>query len=116
MVCDGKPSLESLQIEFFISYYGLNEPTHILSHSLSCTDNTFMSQPNLVTHSGVHSSLHTNFHHEIAFAKFDHRIEYRSPYERLVWNYSQADTILIQCAINECNWENEFSDIDMIKS
>ena len=49
------------------------------------------------------------------FAKFDLLIKYSSPYERLVWNYKQADTLFIQRTVNEFDWENAFSNIDINK-
>ena len=38
---------------------------------------------NLVTHSGVHSSLDKNRHHQMTFVKFDLHIEYPPSYGRL---------------------------------
>ena len=73
---NGKWSHESLQIESLTSYHGLNEPTDILSNSSSCIDFIFTSQPNLITNSGFHSSLHKYCHHQITFAKFDLLIKY----------------------------------------
>ena len=37
-------------------------------------DLIFTSQPNLVTESVVHFSLHRNFHHQIIYAKFNVKI------------------------------------------
>ena len=54
----------------------INGPTHILEHASSCIDLTFTSQPNIVLDSGVHSSLHPNFHHQIVFAKFNLKVYY----------------------------------------
>ena len=57
------------------SQYGLkqimNQPTHILNNSSSCIDLLLTSQPNLVMESGVHSSLHSNCHHQIMYARFN---------------------------------------------
>ena len=41
----------------------IQEPTHILNSSSSCIDLIFISQPNLVMESGIHSPLHSNCHH-----------------------------------------------------
>ena len=38
------------------------EPIHILDSISSCIDLIFTSQPNLITESGVHPSLHPNCH------------------------------------------------------
>ena len=58
----------------------INEPTHILESSSSCIDLIFTSQPNLVTESGVHLSLHPNSYHQIIFAKFHAEIHDPTPY------------------------------------
>ena len=43
----------------------IQESTHLLDCSSSCIDLIFTSQNNLITNSGVHSSLHSNCHHQI---------------------------------------------------
>ena len=74
---------EGKAIENISSQFGLhqmiNEPTHILESSSLCNHLIFTSQPNLVTESGVHPSLHPNSHHQIIFAKFNLEIHYPPP-------------------------------------
>ena len=98
-------SLEGPKIDTIANSYGLNqliqEPTHILNSSSSCIDLIFTSQPNLVMESGIHSSLHSNCHHQIVFAKFNLSIFYPPPYERTVWYYERANTELIRRAIDQ---------------
>ena len=57
-------STEGTEIEILTSHYGLSqlikEPTFIINNSKSCIDLIFTSQPNLVTESGILSSLHPN--------------------------------------------------------
>ena len=78
---DGDP-IENLIFQFGL-HQVIKELTHILdTSSSSCTDLIFMSQPNLIIESGVHSSLHSNCHHQIIFAKFNLEIVYPPPY---VW-------------------------------
>ena len=60
----------------------------------------------LVAQSRARSSLPKNSHRQIVFEKFYLRIEYPPPYERLVWNYKQANTLFIQRAISKFNWKN----------
>ena len=52
---------EGSKIDILTSTFGfhqiINEATHILNNSSSCIDLIFTSQPNLVTESGVHSSV-----------------------------------------------------------
>ena len=57
------------KIDILTSTFGfhqsIHEATHILNKYSSCIDLIFTSQPNLVTESGVNSSLHANCHHQI---------------------------------------------------
>ena len=68
-----------------------------------------------MTHSSLHSSFHKNWYCQIIFVKFHLHIKYSPPYKRLVWNYKQAVTLFIQRAVNEFDWENAFSNIDINK-
>ena len=111
-------SLEGSEIDTIASSYGLNqliqEPTHILNSSSSCIDLIFTSQPNLVMESGIHSSLHSNCHHQIVFAKFNLSIFYPPPYERTVWYCERANTELIRRAIDQFDWLRALSLMSMV--
>ena len=50
-------------------------------------------------HSGVHPALHPNYHHQIAFRKFNLIIFYPPPSKRLIWYYQQANKDLIKQVI-----------------
>ena len=84
-------SYEGSILHGLMAQYGLtqiiHEPTHILKSSVSFIDLVFTSQENLVTNSGVHSSLHPNCHHQVVFSNFNLKIYYPPPYERLIWKY-----------------------------
>ena len=112
-----KTSHEGLQIDSLTSYYGLHqlitEPTHLLNNSSTCIDLIFTSQPNLITNSGVYSSLHPNCHHQIIFATLNLEIYYPPPYERQVWNYEKANSELIQRAMKNFNWDVLFTSMDI---
>ena len=99
---------KGIQIEALTCSYGLSQlissPTHILQNSSSCIDLIFTNQSNLVIDSGVHPSLHANCHHQITYSKLNLKIEYPPPYERLVWNYRNANSK----AIKGFNWRNHF--------
>ena len=100
-----------------MSSYGLNqliqEQAHILNLSSFCIDLIFTSQPNLVMESGIHSSLHSNYHHQIVFAKFNLFIFYPPPYERTVWYYERANTELIRRAIDQFDWLRVLSNVNV---
>ena len=83
-----------IQVDAITSSYGLSqlvcEPTHILPNLSSCIDLIFINQNKFTRNSGVHASLHPNFHHPIVYAKLNLKTEYSPPpplYERLVWDY-----------------------------
>ena len=73
--------------------------TYMIVHTL-CVDLVFTSQDNLVTNSGVHSSLHSNCHHQIIFSKFNLNISYPPPYERVVSENNKANYDLITKTID----------------
>ena len=104
---DGDP-IENLIFQFGL-HQVIKELTHILdTSSSSCTDLIFMSQPNLIIESGIHSSLHSNCHHQIIFAKSNLEVVYPPPYVREVWHHKDANTEVIRRAINEFNWQRAF--------
>ena len=97
--CQDKNRFEGDAIENKISQFALHqvikEPTHILDTSSSCIDPIFTPQPNLMTESGVHSSLHSNCHHQKIFAKFNLEVVYLPCYVREVWYYKDVNTELL---------------------
>ena len=99
---------EGTQINSLTTSYGLSQiisdPTHILPNSSSCIDLIFTNQPNLVTVSGVHPSLHPKCHHQIVFAKPNLKVDYPPLYERLIWDYKDADIPSINRAIDIFDW------------
>ena len=110
-------SLEGSRIDTIANSYGLNQliqgPTHILNSSSSCIDLIFTSQPNLVMEPGIHSSLHSNCHHQIVFAKFNLSIFYPPPYERAVWYYERTNIELIRRAIDQFDWVRALSNVNV---
>ena len=86
-----KTSHEGNEIENVTAQFGLQqiikETTHISNTSSSCIGLIFISQPILITDSGIHSSLHSNCHHQIAFGKFNLHIVYPPSYLREIWHY-----------------------------
>ena len=81
-------SFEGSQIEFLASQFAMsqviNEPTNILDNSKSCIDLMCTSQPNLITDSGVHPSLYSNYHHQIIYPELDLKVFDPRPYEKTV--------------------------------
>ena len=111
-----KAATEGSKIVNSTFQYGLkqiiNRPAHVPNNSSSCIDLLFTSQPNLVMESGVHSSLHSNCHHQIMqdiYARFNLKIYYPLPCEREIWHYKKANIGLIQQVIREFNWERAFN-------
>ena len=54
----------------------IDEPTRIKTNSTSCIDLIFTDKPGLSVDSGVHSSLHPNYHHQIIYFTFNLNICY----------------------------------------
>ena len=60
--------------------------------------------------SGIHSSLHSNCHHQIIYARFHLKIYYPLPfYERDIWHYKKVNIDLIQKHFVEISNSNENS-------
>ena len=60
--------------------------------------------------SGVHSSLHSNCHHQTIFSKFNLKIHYPPPYDRVVWEYDKASKDLITKVIDAFDWDKKLSE------
>ena len=75
---DMQLKMENVTAQFDLQQV-IKEPKHVSNTSSSCIDLIFTSQPNLITDSGVHSSLHPNCHHQIVFAKLNLYIAYLPP-------------------------------------
>ena len=86
----------------------ITEPAHIKANSTSCIDLIFTDEASLSVDSGVHSSLHPNYHHQIIYSTFNVNICYPPPYQRLVWDYKKADPNSIRKALDLVNWERPF--------
>ena len=99
--CKGdKTTASGTKLEIMGSHYGLtqiiNEPAHI-EYASSCIDLILTSiflHPNMVLDNGVHSSLHSNSHHQIVYAKFNLKFYYPPSYERHVSHYKDMQILL----------------------
>ena len=104
--------LEGNEIKNVTAQLGLQqiikEPTQIWNTSSSCVDIIFTSQLNLITDSGVHSSLHSSCHNQIVFEKFNLHIVYSPPYLRGIWHYRETNTRLIRRAIKDLIGKEHF--------
>ena len=109
---DDRPTQEGCKIDNVGSQFLLSQIikglTHISQSFSSCIDLIFTNQPNLVTDSGVHPSLHSNYHHQIVYAKFDLKIIYPPPCERHIWHYNQSKPELIRKALEIFTWQRAF--------
>ena len=66
----------------------------------------------MIMDSGIHSSLHSNCHHQIIYAKSNLKVFYPPPYERTVWHFFQANSDHIKKAINLFDWEFLLNNLD----
>ena len=114
---DDIDTIEGMRLESITSYCGLyqviNEPTHILPSSAYCIDIIFTNQPNLVINSGVHPSLHQNYHHRIISAQINLKVYYPPPYKWLIWDYKKANIDAMNLTLKSFNRENTFNGKDI---
>ena len=98
---------EGSQVNAITSSYGLSqlirEHTHILPNLSLCIDLIFINETNVIIDSGVHASECPNCHHQIVYAKLNLKIEYPPLYERLVWDYKNTNTQLLNRTIETLN-------------
>ena len=91
----------------------MSDLTQILPNCSTCIDLIFTDQPNAVADSGVHSSLHINWHHQITYCKLNLIIEYPLPSQRLAWDYKKANLNPIKQALYQMNWSIILSNKDV---
>ena len=82
----------------------ISEPTRILKNSSSYIDLIVTDQPNLITDSGTHPSLHPNCHHNITFCEINLKITYPPPYRTLALDIKIANISSIRKAIKIVDW------------
>ena len=58
----------------------------------------FTNQRNIVTESGVHAYLYSNYYHKAVFAKLNLKTEHPPISECLIWNYKNANINIISHA------------------
>ena len=104
LYCHDKSSLEGDTVDNITKIYRLHqiirELTHTLDNTSSCINLTFTCQPDLITESDVHASLHPNCYHQIVYVKFKFQIYFPPSDLREVWHYKDANTELIKRAIS----------------
>ena len=72
---------------------------------------TITDQPNLFIESGVHPSLDSHCQHQIIYGKLNISSPTPPPYERVIWDYSKAETSKIRDIINSIDWNMLFYDL-----
>ena len=63
--------------------------------------------------SRIHSSSHSNCHHQIIFAKLNLSIFYALRYERTAWPYERANVELIRIVIDQFDWLKNLSNVNV---
>ena len=97
-------------IEINNLYQLINEPINIRGESMSCIDLIITDQPNIFIESGVHPSLDSHCQHQLIFGKLNISSPTPPPYERVIWDYSKAETGKIRDIINSLDWNLLFFD------
>ena len=100
-------TIEGTKIDSVTTSYGFSQnisnPSNILPNSYSCIDLIFINQPNVVTESRVHPSLHQNSHNQIVFARRNLKIQCPLLYEHLTWDYKNVNEQLINHTVKRFN-------------
>ena len=86
----------------------ISGPIHIISQSSSSIDIIFTNQPHLVTDFVIHASLHPNCHHQITYCKLILKITYPLPYDCLVWDYKNENSVCIKKTLQTVNCDDLF--------
>ena len=63
--------------------------------------------------SDVHPSVHSNYRHQIVFAKFNFKMCYPPLFECEICHYENANAVLIRRSFNQFTWDNRFSNLDV---
>ena len=65
----------------------------------------FFTGSSLVISSEAHFFPHVNCHHQISYSKWNFKIKYPPPFQRLVWNVKKADITSISFYFQQHNNE-----------
>jgi len=106
---DGDSNNEGTHLNILFSELGLTqmikEPTHLREHcNPTCIDLIVCDEPDLVTESGVRSSLDPSCKHQITYCIFRIKNAKNMPYVRKIWKYDRANKELIVRTIAEFPW------------
>ena len=107
---NGDSNNEGTQLNLLFSELELtqliSEPTHFRENCQpSYIDLIICDQPNLVSDSGVRSSLDQTCKHQITYCKLSNKSPRIPASKRLVWHYDKANSDLINRAISDFQWD-----------
>ena len=63
--------------------------------------------------SGVQSSLHQSYSHQIVFARFNLKLVFSSPYVHEVWHFKNTNVDHVKKAKNRFQWEKSFQNMNV---
>ena len=86
----------------------IDEPTNIRYEGMSCIYLIIIDQPNMFVESGVHPSLDGHCQHQLIYGKLNISSPTPPPYERVIWDYSKAETGTIRVIFNSVDWNSLF--------
>ena len=62
--------------------------------------------------SRVYPLLHSNYHHQLSYAKFNLKIFYSTSYKGEIWHYQKTNTDQIRKAVKQYYWDRSFKNLD----
>ena len=86
----------------------IDNPTHYINKSSSCTDLIFSSNVNLTNNCEVEQSLCETCHHNIFYGTLNFNIPLPPPYFKEIWDYENANFKCIQKSIYNFDWTIAF--------
>ncbi len=90
----------------------INEPTRITSHSATTLDQILTNAPNYVVRTEVNAPVSCNDHCTVCLY-LNFKIEREKSYQRVMWNFNEADFNKFRHALSVYNFDKGFNENDV---
>ena len=69
----------------------INEPTHFVNKTSSCSDSIFFSDVNITSNYGIEKTIHEKCHHHIIYGTLNFNVPLPPHYHRENWDYKNTE-------------------------
>ena len=69
----------------------INEPTHFVNKTSSCSDSIFSSDVNITSNYGIEKTIHEKCHHHIIYGTLNFNVALPPHYYRENWDYKNTE-------------------------